>query len=56
VGVHRGGGYTIGDASAYGIREGDPALVYAQWKTDRVQIVQTTRLGKLGGDYYTIVP
>jgi serine/threonine protein phosphatase PrpC len=50
------GGYTIGDASAYGIREGDPALVYAQWKTDRVQIVQTTRLGKLDGDYYTIVP
>jgi len=50
------GGYTIGDASAYGIREGDPVLVYAQWKTDRVQIVQTTRLGKLDGDYYTIVP
>jgi protein phosphatase len=50
------GGYTIGDASAYGIREGDPALVYAQWKPDRVQIVQTTRLGKLDGDHYTVVP
>jgi len=50
------GGYTIGDASAYGIREGDSALVYAQWKTDRIQIAQTTRLGKLDGNYYTIVP
>jgi len=50
------GGYTMGDASAYGIHEGDPALVYAEWKTDRVQIVQTTRLGKLDGEYYTIVP
>jgi len=50
------GGYTIGDASAYGIQDGDPALVYAQWKPDRVQIVQTTRLGKLDGDHYTVVP
>ncbi len=50
------GGYTIGDASAYGIQDGAPALVYAQWKPDRVQIVQTTRLGKLDGDYYTVVP
>jgi PPM family protein phosphatase len=50
------GDYTIGDASAYGIQDGDPALVYAQWKPDRVQIVQTTRLGKLDGDHYTVVP
>ncbi len=50
------GGYTIGDASAYGIQDGDPALVYAQWKPDRVQIVQTTRLGKLDGDHYAVVP
>ena len=50
------GGYTIGDASAYGIQDGDPALVYAQWKPDRVQIIQTTRLGKLDGDHYTGVP
>jgi len=47
-------GYTIGDMSPYGLREGDYLLVYIERKMDWAQIAALIRLVKLQDNRYTL--